>query len=153
VARDSRNDHERGVLSPRSVAHVFNALRTVFRWGVKMGLIVRNAADAVDPPRFGPEERHAAPQNARKYGGISRWRERVGHRPNAPATTLLVSIIPDNIGKFRLPVVKANKRRRPVLPILCSKRCSEHLMFSTVDSAMELADGNSAANVRRRDAE
>ncbi len=46
-----RNDRERGVLSSHSVAHVFNTLRTFLRWGVKMGLLVRNAADAIEPPR------------------------------------------------------------------------------------------------------
>jgi integrase len=55
-ARGKRNDHEKGVLSSRSVAHLFNTLRTMLRWGVKMGMLVRNAADAAEPPRFQRKE-------------------------------------------------------------------------------------------------
>jgi integrase len=58
-ARAKRNDRERGTLSSRSVAHLFSTLRTFLRWGVKMGLLVRNAADAVDPPRFERKEMRA----------------------------------------------------------------------------------------------
>ena len=55
-ARGNRNDRESGTLSSRSVAHLFSTLRTFLRWSVKMGLLVRNAADAVDPPRFERKE-------------------------------------------------------------------------------------------------
>ena len=55
-ARGKRNDRERGMLSCRSVAHLFSTLRTLLRWSVKMGLLIRNAADAVDPPRYERKE-------------------------------------------------------------------------------------------------
>ena len=58
-ARGKRNDRESGVLSARSVTHLFNTLRTILRWGVKMGMLVRNAADAVEPPRFERKEMRA----------------------------------------------------------------------------------------------
>ncbi len=58
-ARGKRHDRESGVLSARSVAHLFNTLRTILRWGVKMGMLVRNAADAVEPPRFERKEMRA----------------------------------------------------------------------------------------------
>ena len=58
-ARGKRHDRERGVLSARSVGHLFNTLRTMLRWGVKMGMLVRNAADAVEPPRFERKEMRA----------------------------------------------------------------------------------------------
>jgi integrase len=54
-----RNDKEQGALSPRTVAHVFNTLRTLLRWGVKMGTLVRNVADAVEPPRYERKEMRA----------------------------------------------------------------------------------------------
>lgn len=55
-ARGKRNDRENGVLSSRTVAHAFNSLRTILRWGVKMGFLVRNVAEAVDSPRFDRKE-------------------------------------------------------------------------------------------------
>jgi integrase len=58
-ARGRRHDRERGVLSARSVTHLFNTLRTILRWGVKMEMLVRNAADAVEPPRFERKEMRA----------------------------------------------------------------------------------------------
>jgi len=58
-ARGKRHDRERGILSARSVGHLFNTLRTMLRWGVKMGMLVRNAADAVEPPRFERKEMRA----------------------------------------------------------------------------------------------
>ncbi len=57
-ARGERNDREHGALSGRTVAHVFNTLRTILRWGVKMGFLVRNVVEAVDPPRFERKEMH-----------------------------------------------------------------------------------------------
>ena len=59
-SRGKRNDRESGVLSSRTVAHVFNTVRTMLRWGVKMGMLVRNVAEAVDPPRFERKEMHVA---------------------------------------------------------------------------------------------
>jgi integrase len=53
-----RNDREKGELSSRSVAHLFNTLRTMLRWAVKMRMLAQNAADAVDPPRFEAKEMH-----------------------------------------------------------------------------------------------
>ncbi len=55
-ARGQRNDREPGRLSARTVAQVFSTLRTMLRWSVKMGLIGRNAADGIDPPRFERKE-------------------------------------------------------------------------------------------------
>jgi integrase len=55
-SRGKRNDRERGALSPRTVAHVFNTVRTMLRWGTRMGLVLRNAADSVEPPRFERKE-------------------------------------------------------------------------------------------------
>ncbi|MGH7757032.1 MAG: site-specific integrase, partial [Vulcanimicrobiaceae bacterium] len=57
--RGKRNDRERGKLSSRTVAHIFNSLRTLLRWGVKMGTLVRNVADAVEPPRYERKEMQA----------------------------------------------------------------------------------------------
>jgi len=57
-SRGKRNDRERGALSPRTAAHVFNTVRTLLRWGARMGLVLRNAADAVEPPRFERKEMH-----------------------------------------------------------------------------------------------
>jgi integrase len=57
-ARGKRHDRKRGARSSRSIAHIFNTLRTLLRWSVKMGLLVRNSADAVDPPRFERREMH-----------------------------------------------------------------------------------------------
>jgi len=54
-ATSGRNDRERGRLSQRTVAHIFNTLRTMCRWAVKMGLLVRNPVDAIASPRV---ERH-----------------------------------------------------------------------------------------------
>lgn len=51
-----RNDRGKGKLSSRTVAHIFNSLRTLLRWGVKMGTLVRNVADAVEPPRYERKE-------------------------------------------------------------------------------------------------
>ena len=54
-AISGRNDREKGRLSQRTVAHIFNTLRTMCRWAVKMGLLVRNPVDAIESPRV---ERH-----------------------------------------------------------------------------------------------
>jgi integrase len=42
----------KGGLSPRTVRHHYMALHAALERAVKMGLVVRNAADAVSPPRF-----------------------------------------------------------------------------------------------------
>jgi integrase len=55
-SRGDRNDRERGALSARTVAHIFSTMRTMLRWGARMGLVLRNAADAVEPPRFERKE-------------------------------------------------------------------------------------------------
>lgn len=57
--RGQRCDREKGRLSARTVAHIFNSLRTLLRWGVKMGTLVRNVADAVEPPRYERKEMRA----------------------------------------------------------------------------------------------
>jgi integrase len=58
-ARGKRNDKEKGELSAHSVAHIFSTLRTMLRWGVKTGMLVRNAADRVEPPRYERKEMRA----------------------------------------------------------------------------------------------
>jgi integrase len=55
LARGGRNDRQKGLLSARTVAHCLNTVRTMLRWAVKMGMLVRNVAESVDPPR---SERH-----------------------------------------------------------------------------------------------
>ncbi|HEX3456966.1 MAG TPA: tyrosine-type recombinase/integrase [Candidatus Baltobacteraceae bacterium] len=39
-------------LSPRSVKHVFDVLRSVLNWGVRMSALLRNPVDAVETPRY-----------------------------------------------------------------------------------------------------
>ncbi len=58
-ATGGRHDRERGSLSQRSVAHIFNTLRSVCRWAVKMGVLLRNPAEAVDSPRVDRREMRA----------------------------------------------------------------------------------------------
>ena len=55
-AKGSRKDGEGGNISARTLAHVFNTLRTMLRWAVRMGSIVRSPADSVDPPRYTNKE-------------------------------------------------------------------------------------------------
>jgi integrase len=55
LARGARNDRQKGMLSARTVAHCFTTVRTMLRWAVKMGILVRNVAESVEPPR---SERH-----------------------------------------------------------------------------------------------
>lgn len=57
--RSKRHDGEKGAPSSRTVAHVFNTLRTLLRWAVKMGSLIRNVADAVEPPRYERKEMRA----------------------------------------------------------------------------------------------
>ncbi len=58
-AAGTRKDKEQGAISQRTVAHIFNTLRTLLRWSVKMGALVRNPADAVEPPRYIRKEMRA----------------------------------------------------------------------------------------------
>lgn len=58
-ASGTRKDKEQGAISQRTVAHIFNTLRTLLRWSVKMGALVRNPADAVGPPRYVRKEMRA----------------------------------------------------------------------------------------------
>jgi integrase len=43
-------------LSQRSIRHAYDTLRTICRWAVRMGLLVRNPCDAVAPPRWDQKE-------------------------------------------------------------------------------------------------
>ncbi len=54
-----RKDREKGLLSARTIGHLYDTLRTICRWGVKMGILVRNPADAVEPPRVERREMQA----------------------------------------------------------------------------------------------
>ena len=54
-----RNDREKGQLSSRSVKHVFDTLKTALRWGVRMGILARNVALSVEPPRVEGREMQA----------------------------------------------------------------------------------------------
>ncbi|MHB8147681.1 MAG: tyrosine-type recombinase/integrase [Vulcanimicrobiaceae bacterium] len=58
-AHGKRKDRAKGSVSPHTVAHVFNTLRTLLRWSLKMGALVRNPADAVEPPRYARKEMRA----------------------------------------------------------------------------------------------
>ena len=58
-ATGARNDRERGQLSQRTVAHIFNTLRSTCRWAVKMGLLLRNPVESVDSPRVDRREMRA----------------------------------------------------------------------------------------------
>jgi integrase len=46
-------------LTPRSIRHTFDVCKGMFRWAVRMGLLVRNPCDAVDTPRFDHKEMRA----------------------------------------------------------------------------------------------
>jgi integrase len=46
-----RKDKVKGRLSPRTVKHILGTLKAACRWAVRMGLLTRNPADAVMPPR------------------------------------------------------------------------------------------------------
>ncbi len=43
---------EKRLLSPRSVKHVFDVLKSALNWGVRMNVITRNPVDAVEAPRY-----------------------------------------------------------------------------------------------------
>ena len=55
----TRHDREKGNVSARTVVHVHQTLRTMLRWAIKMGMLVRNVADSVEPPRFEQPEMKA----------------------------------------------------------------------------------------------
>jgi integrase len=48
---EGRRDHGRGGLSPRSVSYVHTITHRAFKDAVRWGRLVRNPADAADPPR------------------------------------------------------------------------------------------------------
>ncbi len=50
-ATGKRHDREGGKIAPRTVAHVFNTLKTMCRWALKMGVVARNPVDAVASPK------------------------------------------------------------------------------------------------------
>lgn len=52
----TRTDRQAGVLSARSVRHTFDTLKAACRWGVRMGILARNPAESVDPPRWEQRE-------------------------------------------------------------------------------------------------
>jgi integrase len=55
--RDSRrHDSEKGHLSPNTIRHLFNQLRTMYRWAVRMGLSVRNPVLSVEAPKVPKRE-------------------------------------------------------------------------------------------------
>ncbi|MFY9780842.1 MAG: tyrosine-type recombinase/integrase [Candidatus Baltobacteraceae bacterium] len=54
---DRRKD--RAHLSRRTVAHIFSTLRAVCAWGVRMQLLPRNPAEAVEPPKVEQHEMQA----------------------------------------------------------------------------------------------
>jgi integrase len=43
-------------ISARSARHIFDTLKAAMRWAVRMGLSARNPVDAVEPPRWQPQE-------------------------------------------------------------------------------------------------
>jgi integrase len=43
---------EKRTLSPRSVKHVFDVLKSALNWGVRMNALSRNPVDAVEAPRY-----------------------------------------------------------------------------------------------------
>src|ERR1700677_2060120 len=56
-ATGPRSDQKRKAhISAHTVAHVYNTLKTIMRWGFRMGAIARNPVDAVPPPRFAQRE-------------------------------------------------------------------------------------------------
>ena len=58
----ARKDRESGTLSARTVKHILDTLRSICRWAVKMGVLVRNPVDAIEPPRVSrPEMRDLNP--------------------------------------------------------------------------------------------
>lgn len=54
-----RNDRESGKLSPRTVKHLLDTLRTICRWAVKMRVLTRNPVDSVEPPLVPRKEMRA----------------------------------------------------------------------------------------------
>ena len=55
----SRNDRESGRLSPRTVKHILDTLKTAYRWAVRMGLATRNPVEVISSPRVQRREMRA----------------------------------------------------------------------------------------------
>jgi integrase len=51
-----KRDDEKRPLSPRSVKHIFDVLRTALNWAVRMNILSRNPARSVESPRFVQKE-------------------------------------------------------------------------------------------------
>ena len=56
--KGGRKDSEDGHLSEGTIRHIYNTLRTICRWGVRMGVLSRNPVDSVEPPRVATGEMH-----------------------------------------------------------------------------------------------
>ena len=52
----SRHDRQKGRLGPRTVRHVFEQTRAVCRWGLRMGLLMRDVVVSVSPPKVPQRE-------------------------------------------------------------------------------------------------
>jgi len=55
----ARKDGEKGHLSQRTVKHLVDTLRTICRWAVRMGILVRNPVDAIESPKVDRREMRA----------------------------------------------------------------------------------------------
>jgi len=58
-AKCGRRDGKNGQLSQRTIAHLFNTLRTLCKWAMRSGLLVRNPLDGVQAPRVERKEMRA----------------------------------------------------------------------------------------------
>jgi len=54
-----RKDRQRGHLSASTLKHLFNQLRTICRWGVRMGILTRNVIASIEPPKVVAKEMQA----------------------------------------------------------------------------------------------
>lgn len=54
-----RKDRSAGQLTPRSVKHLLDTLRTICRWGLKMRVLTCNPVDVIDPPKVPLKEMRA----------------------------------------------------------------------------------------------
>lgn len=59
----NRKDRKKGRLSQRSVRHLCDTLKTICRWGLRMNVLTRNPADAIEPPRVDRNEMRALDPN------------------------------------------------------------------------------------------
>jgi integrase len=56
-ATGPRSDQKRKEhISAHTVAHIYNTLKTIMRWGVRMGTLARNPVESIPPPRFAQRE-------------------------------------------------------------------------------------------------